>query len=374
MDLALNEQQEMLRKMARDFLTTECPKKLVRDMEEDAKGYSPEVWRKMAELGWLGLPFAEQYGGMASSFFDLCVLLEEIGRACLPGPFFPTVVLAGMAIADAGDDAQKQDFLTAITNGERIVAFAIDEASGGYDAASIAVEAHHQGDHYTVKGTKLFVQYANVADWILCVARTKKSQKPEDGITMLLVKNEQPGVTCTVMPTLAKDKQCEVVFNGAKGIALGKPDHGWAEVAKLVQRAAVAKSVEMVGGAQQVVEMSVAYAKERVQFDKPIASFQAIQHHCANMALNVDTARLLAYQAACKITDGEPCESEAAMCKAWASDAYQRVVMLGHQVHGAIGFTLDHDMQLYSRRAKAAEVALGDADYQRELLAQQLEA
>jgi len=374
MDLGLNEQQEMLRKMARDFLTTECPKKMVRDMEEDEKGYSPDLWRKMAELGWLGLPFPEQYGGMGTSFLDLCVMMEEMGRACLPSPFFPTVILSGLAIADAGDDAQKQDFLTAIANGERIVAFAFGEANGGYDADSITLEAHHQGDHYTVKGTKLFVQDANVADWILCVARTKKSHNPEDGITLLLVKNEKPGVTCTVMPSLAKDKQCEVVFNGAKGTALGKPDHGWAEVAKIVQRAAVAKSVEMVGGAQQVLEMSVAYAKERVQFDKPIANFQAIQHHCANMAVNVDTARLLAYQAACKIADGEPCVSEAAMCKAWASDAYQRVVVLGHQVQGAIGFTLDHDMQLYSRRAKAAEVALGDADYHRELLAQQLEA
>lgn len=374
MDLGLNEQQEMLRKMARDFLTTECPKKLVRDMEEDDKGYSPELWSKMAELGWLGLPFAEQYGGMGSSFLDLCVLLEEMGRACLPSPFFTTVILSGLAIASAGDDAQKQEFLTAIANGERIVAFAFDEINGGYDAASIALEAHHQGDHYTLKGTKLFVEFANAADWILCVARTKKAARPEDGITLLLVKNERPTVTCTVMPTLARDKQCEVVFNGAKGYALGQPDRAWAEVASLVQRAAVAKSLEMVGGAQQVLEMSVAYAKDRVQFDKPIASFQAIQHHCANMALNVDTARLLAYRAACLIADGEPCDTEAAMCKAWASDAYQRVAMLGHQVHGAIGFTLDHDMQLYSRRAKAAEVALGDADYHRELLAQQLES
>ncbi len=374
MDLGLNEQQEMLRKMARDFLTTECPKKLVRDMEEDEKGYSPELWAKMAELGWLGLPFAEQYGGMGSSFLDLCVLLEEMGRACLPSPFFTTVILSGLAIADAGDDAQKQEFLTAIANGERIVAFAMDEDGGGYDAGSIQLEAHQQGDHYTVKGTKLFVEYANVADWILCVARTRKAAQPEDGVTLLLVKNEKPAVTCNVLPALDKNKHCEVVFNGARGMALGRPDHGWPEVARLVQRAAVAKSVEMVGGAQQVLEMSVAYAKERVQFDKPIASFQAIQHHCANMALNVDTARLLAYKAACKVADGEPCETEAAMCKAWASDAYQRVAMLGHQVHGAIGFTLDHDMQLYSRRAKMAEVALGDADYHRELLARQLEA
>ncbi len=374
MDLGLNEQQEMLRKMARDFLTTECPKKLVRDMEEDEKGYSLELWSKMAELGWLGLPFAEQYGGMGSSFLDLCVLLEEMGRACLPSPFFTSVVLSGLAIADAGDDAQKQEFLPAIANGERIVAFAFDEAEGGYDAANIALEARKQGDHYTVKGTKIFVEFANVADWILCVARTGKGARPEDGITLLLVKNEKPGVTCTVMPTLASDKQCEVVFNEAKGYALGKPDHAWADVARLVRRAAVAKSLEMVGGAQQVLEMSVAYAKDRVQFDKPIASFQAIQHHCANMAVHVDTSRLMAYKAACCIADGEPCDTEAAMCKAWASDAYQQVALLGHQVHGAIGFTLDHDMQLYSRRAKAAEVALGDADYYRELLAQQLES
>lgn len=374
MDLGLTEQQEMLRKMARDFLTTECPKKLVRDMEEDEKGYLPELWRKMAELGWLGLPFPEQYGGMGGSFLDLCVLLEEMGRACLPSPFFSTVVLSGLTISDAGDENQKQDFLTAIANGQRIMAFALDEISGGYAADDIQVEGHPKGDRYVVKGVKLFVANANVADQILCVARTRKSHNPEDGITMLLIKNEYPGVTCNVMPLLAKDKQCEVVFNEASGDVLGKTHHGWSEINRTLRRGAVAKSIEMVGGMQQVLEMSVAYAKERVQFDKPIASFQAIQHHCANMAIDVDTARLIAYQAAWKISEGQPCDTEAAMCKAWVSDAYRRVVLVGHQVHGAIGFTLDHDMQLYSRRAKAAEVALGDADFHRECLAQQLEA
>ena len=270
MDLGLTEQQEMLRKMARDFLTTECPKKLVRDMEEDEKGYLPELWRKMAELGWLGLPFPEQYGGMATSFLDLCVMMEEMGRACLPSPFFPTVILSGLAIADAGDDAQKQDFLTAIANGERIVAFAFGESRRRIRCRpALLWRPTTRATTTPSTGTKLFVQDANVADWILCVARTKKSHKPEDGITLLLVKNEKPGVTCTVMPSLAKDKQCEVVFNGAKGTVLGKPDHGWAEVTKIVQRAAVAKSIEMVGGAQQVLEMSVAYAKEGCSSTSP---------------------------------------------------------------------------------------------------------
>lgn len=374
MDLGFTEQQEMLRKMARDFLTTECPKKVVRDMELDEKGYLPELWRKMADLGWLGLPFPEEYGGMGGSFLDLCVLLEEMGRACLPGPFFSTVVLGGLTVSDVGDEDQKRDFLTPIANGERIMAFAFDEVSGGYGAADVQVEAHHRGDHYFVKGVKLFVTNANVADWILCVARTRKGHIPEDGITMFLVKNGDSSVTCNLMPSLAKDKQCEVVFNEARGDVLGKVHHGWSEVSRTLRRGAVAKSVEMVGGMQQVLEMTVSYAKERVQFDKPIASFQAIQHHCANMAIDVEAARLIAYQAAWKISEGQPFDTEAAMCKAWVSDAYRHVVLLGHQVHGAIGFTLDHDMQLYSRRAKSAEVALGDADFHRECLAQQLEA
>jgi alkylation response protein AidB-like acyl-CoA dehydrogenase len=176
---------------------------------------------------------------------------------------------------------------------------------------------------------------------------------------------------------LSKEKQCEVVFNGV-GVSsenvLGAVNQGWSPTGKTLQRAAVGKSAEIVGGAEQVLEMTVSYAKERVQFDRPIGSFQAIQHHCANMSIDVDSARYLTYLAAWKMSEGTPCDMEVAVAKAWASEAYKRVVSLGHQVHGAIGFTLDHDMQLYSRRAKAAEVVFGDADYHREALARQLEA
>jgi len=377
MDLSLSEQQEMLRKMARDFLTTECPKKLVRDMEEDSKGYVPELWRKMAELGWQGLPFPEQYGGGDGSFLDLVILLEEMGRALLPSPFFSTVAVCGLTILDVGTESQKKQFLTAIASGDMVLTLALAESAGRYDAAEVAAHAVKHDGKYTLTGTKLFVPDALVADWILCAARTGKSHDPEKGITIFMTERATHGLTCSVLPSLSKEKQCEVVFDHAAVPAeniLGHLDQGWPVLNRTLQRAAVAKSVEMVGGAQQVLEMTVSYAKERVQFDKPIGTFQAIQHHCANMAIDVDSSRYLAYLAAWKMSEGQPCDMEVAVAKAWAGEAYKRISVLGHQVHGAIGFTLDHDMQLYSRRAKAAEVIFGDADFHREALARQLEA
>ena len=377
MDLGLSEPQEMLRKMARDFLATECPKSLVRQMEEDEKGYPVQLWQNMAKLGWMGLPFPEEYGGGGGSFLDLAILLEEMGRACLPGPFFSTVVLGGLMVADVGSEEQKQELLPPIAEGKMIMTLALTEPSGGYEAADIAVQAAAEKDQYVISGTKLFVPDAHVADWIICVARTGRGNQPQQGITLFLVNRESQGVTCELLSSLAKDKQCQVVFDRVTVPVkdmLGKAGQGWSEVSKAVQQAAAAKSIEMVGGAQQVLEMTVDYAKERVQFDHPIGSFQAVQHHCANMAIYVDSARYLAYQAAWKLSEGLPCDMEVAAAKAWASDAYRRVCSLGHQVHGAIGFTLDHDMQLYSRRAKAAEVVFGDADFHREAIARVLES
>jgi len=377
MDLDLTEPQEMLKKMARDFLTTECPKKLVREMEEDEKGYSPELWRKMADLGWMGLPFPESYGGGGGGFLDLAVLLEEMGRACLPGPFFATVVLGGFCVLESGSEEQKQEYVSRIANGELIMSLALTEESGRYDPEGIQMRASPKGDSFVLDGRKLFVPDAHVSEWIICVARTSEAPSPAEGISLFLVKNEGPGVVCKVLPSLAKDKQSEVRFQGVSVPAarvLGSLGTGWKSLEGVLRRAAVAKSIEMVGGAQQVLEMTVAYAKERVQFDRPIGGFQAVQHHCANMAIDIDVARHLAYLAAWKLDEGMPCIAEAAAAKAWTSDAYRRVASLGHQVHGAIGFTLDHDMQLYSRRAKAAEVALGDADFHRSILAYELES
>ena len=371
MDLEFTEEQEMLRKFARDFMVDKCPKEYVREMEEDEKGYSPDVWREMAELGWMGLVFPEEYGGQDMSFFDLTVLLEEMGRACMPGPFFSTVVLGGMTILDVGSKEQKQEFLPQIAEGKMSIALALTEPAGTYTPAGISVTAVADGDDYVINGTKLFVSDANVADYLICVARTKDGAS-EDGITLFLVDAKSPGISYTMLKTIASDKQAEVVFDNVrvpKKNMLGELDKGWAEVAKIIDRAAAGKCAEMIGGAQQVLEMTVQYAKDRVQFGRPIGSFQAIQHHCANMATDVDGSKFITYEAVWMLSEGLPCAKEIAMAKAWTSEAYRRVVTLGHQVHGAIGFTKDHDMQLYFRRAKAAELAFGDADFHRETVA-----
>jgi len=375
MDLGLSEEQEMLRTSARDFLQKECPKQLVKQLDESDEGYSPELWRKMAELGWMGLVLPEEYGGSGGSFLDLVVLLEEMGYNILPGPFFSTVVLGGLSILAAGNEEQKKEFLPKVANGEIIFTLALTEPNAKYDAASVKTKAVARNGEYVINGTKLFILDANVADYLLCVARTKEGVKPEDGITIFLVDAKSPGVKCTLLKTLARDKQCEIIFdnvNVPKDNVLGEVDRGWPVVKSILQKAAVAKCAEMVGGAQASLEMAVSYAKERVQFNRPIGSFQAIQHYCANMVTDVDGSRFVTYRAAWKVSEGIPATMDVAVAKAWTSEAYGRVTLLGHQIFGAIGFTMDHDMHLYYRRAKAGEIMFGDGDFQRAVVAQEL--
>ena len=375
MDLGLNEEQEMLKASARDFLQKECPKQLVKQLDESDAGYSQELWRKMAELGWMGLIFPEKYGGSGGGFLDLLVLLEEMGYNILPGPFFSTVVLCGLPILASGTEEQKRELLPKIANGEIILALALTEPSANYNAASIKTKATARNDGYVINGTKLFVLDANVADFILCVARTKETKNPEDGITIFLVDAKSSGIKCALLKTLARDKQCEIAFDNVtvpKKNILGKLDQGWPIVKDTLQKATAAKCAEMVGGAQAALEMTVKYAKERVQFNRPIGSFQAIQHYCANMVTDVDGARLITYKAAWELSEGLPATKDVAVAKAWTSEAYGRVTLLAHQIFGAIGFTMDHDIHLYYRRAKAGEIMFGDGDFQRAIVASEL--
>lgn len=369
MDYGLNEQQEMLKKTARDFLTTECPKSLVKRMVNDDRGYPPELWRKIAELGWVGLAFPEEYGGTGGSFLDLAVLLEEMGRACLPGPFFATVVLAGMIICEAGSEAQKQELLPKIAEGNLIVTLAKSEPGGGYCPDKATVRAVVDGNNRVISGTKLFVPYAHIADYIICVAKTAS------GVTLFLVDSRSPGISYTLLKTIDGDKQFEVIFDEVKvpkKDILGKEGEGDIHLREVLKKAAVAKCIEMIGGSQQVLEMTVDYVKDRKQFGLPVGAFQAVQHHCANMLTDIDTSRFISYKAAWKISENLPYAMEASMAKAWVSDAYKRVTKLGHQSMGGVSLMEDHDMPLYSRRAKAAELTLGDADFHREVLAQEL--
>jgi alkylation response protein AidB-like acyl-CoA dehydrogenase len=375
MDLGLNEEQEMLRKSAREFLSKECPKKLVRELDESDTGFSRDLWKKMAELGWIGLPFPEKFGGNGGTLFDLIVLLDEMGYNIVPGPFFSTVVLSGFTLLEAGSDEQKQSYLSKICSGEMVMTFALTELDGTYLPESIETAAKNKGNHYVLNGTKLFVPDANIADFMLVAARTKSSSKLEEGISIFLVDAKSPGVRVTLLKTLGRDKLCEVVFEDVKvpeKSLVGKLDGGWPIIKSILRKATVAKCAEMVGGAQASLDMAVNYAKERVQFNRPIGSFQAIQHYCANMVTDVDGSRFITYKAAWTESEGLPSDMEVSMAKAWTSEAYKRVAVLAHQIFGAIGFTMDHDMHLYFRRAKAGELAYGDADFHREIVAAQL--
>ena len=364
MDLGLNETQQMLKNSAREFLQAECPDTYVRAMEEDARGYTPDMWQKIAEQGWLGLIFPEEYGGVGLTYLDLSVLLEEMGRALLPGPFFSTIVMGGMSIMDAGTDEQKRRLLPQICDGQHIVTLALTEPSARWDAAGIQTTAAQNADGaWTLNGTKLFVPNAHVADTYIVAARTGDAERD---ITLFFVPGDADGVTQTLLKTIASDRQSEITLDSVSlpaEAALGEVNKGWDTIEKVLAWGAIGKCAEMVGGAEQVLEMTVEYAKQRTQFGRPIGSFQAIQHHCANMATDVEGSRYITYQAAWLLSEGEAAVQEVAMAKAWVSDAYRRICALGHQCHGAIGFTKEHNMQLYSRRAKAAELAFGDTDF-----------
>ena len=366
MNLTFSEEQEMLRKAVRDFLEDKCPKKLVKQLEESEKGYSPDLWQEIAELGWTGLAFPEKYGGSGMNFLDLVPLLEEMGRACFPSPFFSTVILGGLTILDAGNEEQREKYLPQIASGKQIFTLALAESDAGYDANSIKVKAIAKSGSYIITGTKMFVPDAHIADYLLCVARTKEGGKAKEGISIFLIDAKSSGISYTLLNTIARDKLCEVVLDQVqvpKDNILGQLDQGWSKVQRILERAAIAKCCEVVGNMQKVLEMTIDYAKERKQFDRPIGSFQAIQHYCADMATDVDGARLATYQAAWMLSQGTSGTKEVAVAKAWTGEASQRVTNLAHQIHGAIAFAEAYDLQLYFKRAKAWELSLGDAHF-----------
>ena len=367
MDLGLTEQQELLKNAARDFLENECPETLVREMEEDERGYSPDLWGKMAEQGWQGLLIPEEHGGAGFDFLDLSVLLEEFGRALVPGPFMSTVLGGAVPLMEIGSDEQKAEFLPRIATGDLIFTLALTEPSARFDEEGVQAEASVSGNEVTFSGTKLFVADANVADYMIVAGRSGA------GVTLGIVPTDQAGVEVTQLVTIARDKQCEVKLNNATGQLLGTDGGGWEALQPVLQRYTVGECAYLVGLAQMDFEISVDYAKERVQFGRPIGSFQAIQHKCADMVTDVDGSRFIMYKAAWSLnTSEDDAQMAVNMAKAWCSDATRRVVAHGQQIHGGIGFTKDYKIQLFYRRQKRAELAFGDADHHRELVAQQL--
>jgi alkylation response protein AidB-like acyl-CoA dehydrogenase len=374
MEFILNEEQEMLKTMARDFLENESPKTFVRQMVEDEVGHSPELWKKVAEVGWLGLVFPEEYGGAGMSFRDLTILCEEMGRAMMPGPFFSTVLLVGVPILEAGTEEQKQEFLPKMANGDLVCTLAVLEEDGDFWPDGVQIKAVQRGDDYIVSGTKLFVPDAKAADYILVAARTRRAESHGDGISLFMVDTSEWGVYITPLTTMDETrKQYELMLNRVAVPArhmIGELHQGWPVLESMALKARAALCAEMVGGGEWVLETTVNYAKDRIAFGVPIGSFQSIKHKCADMYSELEYARSLMEWAVEAVKDGSRNASTAvSMAKSYCGDAYKYACGEGIQIHGGIGFTWDHDMHLYFKRSRADDTAFGDANYHRALLA-----
>ena len=377
LDIEFNEEQKMLRAMARDFLEAECPETHVRQMEVSEKGYSPELWHKMAELGCLGLLFPEEYGGTGGNILDDVVLEEEMGRVIFPSPYLSTVVLCGLTILAAGNDEQKAELLPRIVEGDLILSLALTEPSASWDADGVSVSATAEGDEYVINGTKLFVHDAHIADYLLCVTRTRNGAKPEEGITLFFVDAKSPGISYTILDTVAGDKQSKVTFNKVripKENMLGELHNGWAPLSKTLQQGIVALCARMSGMGQFMVEKTVDYAKTRVQFDMPIGVHQWIQGYCIELLSYVEGIKWVTYKAAWKLSEGLPAEFEVAVAKAWSSDGIEQACLRSHSVLSGAGYMHEWSAQpLYTRRAKTLQLYLGDSAYHRKKLAQQMD-
>ena len=375
MNFGFNEEQELLRSTARKFFDNECASETVRKLMDGPEGMTPALWKKIAEQGWTGLIFPDEHGGMGLGFVDLVVLMEEMGRSVVPGPFFSTVLLGGLAIREAGTDAQKKAWLPKISSGEARATLAWMEPSAELGARGITLQAAAKGAGFTLDGTKLFVHDAHTADVIVVAARTGSGKSPEEGVSLFLVPKGTPGLSVTLLPTMDQTRKlCEV---GLKDVALGaealmgQAGSGWAPLARVIDRATVALCAEMCGGAQKVLEMTVEYAKIRQAFGRPIGSYQGVKHKAADMLVDVENSKSITYYAAWAMDEGVP-EGQLAvsMAKAYVSDAYRRVSGAGIQLHGGIGFTWEHDLHLYFKRAKGSEFTFGDATWHRERVAQ----
>ena len=367
--LALSEEQEALRSVVRQFLAARSSEAVVRELMATERGHDPDVWSQMADqLGLQGLIVPEDLGGQGFGQLELVVVLEEMGAALLCAPFFSTVVLAANTLLVAGDRAAQESVLPGIAEGRTIATLAVTEPSGRWDEAGIEAVASEQGGDWRITGTKAFVLDGHVADVVLVAARTPS------GVSLFLVEGAATGLTRTLQPTLdATRKQASLEMRDVEATLVGTEGKGWPVISKALDLAAVGLAAEQTGGAQRCLDMAVEYAKVRVQFDRPIGSFQAIKHRCADMLLEVESARSAAYYAGvCAAEGSTELPAVASLAKAYCSEAFFHVAGENIQIHGGIGFTWEHPAHLYLKRAKASEVLLGSPTHHRELLAQRI--
>jgi alkylation response protein AidB-like acyl-CoA dehydrogenase len=374
MDVLLNEDEQLLQTNARAFFERECPVSVARAMEADPLGYAPDLWRKMAELGWLSFALPPAYGGDGAPLTQLGLLVEEIGRAVAPVPFLSTLAPA-LTIAEAGTVAQCQDLLPRIGRGDLLVTWALSEHDPRFTPETIHTAAVRAGDAFLITGTKLFVENMPSADKVLVVCRTAPAAAQHDGITLFLVDRPTPGLAQTLVPTLAGDKQSTVELQQVRvpsSQVVGEVHQGWPLVERMLERTTALICAQIVGATRKAVEMAVEYAKWRVAFGRPIGAFQAIQHMCADMITWVDGAQLLTYEALWTLEQGLPAGLAVATAKAFTNDRCQAALRHANQIHGGVAQLKEFDLNFWYRRAAAWAMRFGTSFEQRRRIAQAL--
>ena len=368
MNFAFSEEQETLREFVRNFLEEKSAEAAVREQMETDEGFDPDVWQQMSEqMGLQSLIVPEEFGGQGFGYVELIVVLEEMGRALLCAPFFSSVVLAANTLIHSGDETAKADLLPKIASGT-IATLAFTEENGKWDESGITMQASESSNGYTLDGSKMYVLDGSTAEIILVAAMTA------NGVSLFHVDAGADGLTRTSLATMDQTrKQSKLDFSGTPATLIGEEGKGWDTLSTVLDLAAVGLAAEQVGGAQMCLDMAVEYAKVRVQFGRPIGSFQAIKHKCADMLLEVESAKSAAYYAGwCAAEMNDELPSTASLAKAYCSEAYFHSAAENIQIHGGIGFTWEHPAHLYFKRAKSSELLFGDPTYHRELLAQRI--
>ena len=374
MDVLPTEEEQMLKNLGREFLEAECPPSLPRAMEADELGYPPDLWKKMAELGWLGLSLPEQYGGQGMPLTYLAIIMEEAGRAIAPVPFHSTMT-AALTIAEYGTEQQRQELLPAVSDGELILTWAFTEADPRFTPEGIKAEATEDGEYFVLTGSKMFVDDFTMAQKCLVTCRTSQASSDHEGLSLLLVDTGSAGISYNVLTTLAKDKQCRVTFDKVRvprANLVGGLNQGWPIAEWMLERATVLLCAQMVGATRKDAEMAIEYSKNRVAFGRPIGSFQSIQHLCADMTLWVDGSQLLTYEALWKIDQGMPATVEVSQAKAFCNEKCEAVVRSSQTIHGGMGFMMEFDLHLWFRRVSSWTMRLGTSFEHRTKVAQAL--
>jgi 3-oxocholest-4-en-26-oyl-CoA dehydrogenase beta subunit len=366
-------EEKMIKESARKFFEKELTKAKIQELQEKHIEVEEDFWQKIAKLGWLGLAFPEEYEGGELGLMGLAALYEECGRALMPTVFYSTMA-AAFCIQNGGNSDQKKNLLTAISQGKTKITMAITEPQALNDLNYLKTSARLINGKYYLSGKKLFVQNTDSADYLIVAAYAEVDQS-DTALTLFLVEKQAKGLTVEALRTFGLDSQSEVVLEDVevtKENIVGETGKAKNIIELTLDQVTALQCIEMIGAAREVIKMTADYVKRRVQFSRPIGSFQAVQHHMTKMATDIEGAYYIAYNAIWRLSEGRSCAKEVSLAKAWISDAYKSTTTMAHQLHGGIGYTLEHDLYLYSNRAKTTAIWLGTSDYHYQKLADAL--